>query len=259
MRVAMCSSIAQLTIYFAVIGRIQIYKVATANIFYLIMWTLNYAIVTHFYQISSDVRINDDYSINLVYLYGGFVGLVVILDTPSRLVVRTRAKRYHAYYPKILAALGMIFMTISFVFTHATVGKMDTTGTSAFNQNNDQRTVFVPEGSIGIFFAISSSVLTGSALSIIMNQNSKMHLSDLLGSTIGGAIMFGSTANFASNLAIPIVLGMAAGAVCILYKVKLMPYLNKKKLKDALGFLGPFFICPVLGNFVATPLIVASY
>ena len=257
MKVAMLCSIAQLLMYFAILGRIQIYKVMVANIFFIFAWTLNYAIVTHMYTKSFDSRINDDFSIDFTYLYGGFAGLVAILDTPSRLVGKIRSRRFHPQYPKILAMLGNIFLCLGFVFTHAIVGKKD--NVAAFTLSTDQRAVFMPEGAIGVFFAISSSVVSIGAWGVIFNQFDRMQLVDFLGSSIAGALMFGPVANFANNLAIPIVLGMAAGFVCTLYKSKIMPKINRKNIKDSLGLLGPFFICPILGNFIAAPVIIYCY
>lgn len=144
MRVALISAISQLIIYVAAIGHIQIYKVVIANLFFITAWTLNYALVTHFYSVSPDSRINDDYSICLVYLFGGFAGLAVLLDTPSRLLIKTRSnpQQQLAPYSKIFATIGTFFLWIAFVFTHATVSKKN--GSSAFDQANDQRVVFLP-------------------------------------------------------------------------------------------------------------------
>ena len=253
-------AISQLLMYFAVLSRIQIYKVIISNLFFTFGWSLNFAIVTNLYSNSSEPRINDDFSSNLVYLFGGFAGLVTILDTPSRLIVKTRIKRCHPQYPKIFAVLGMFFMSMAFCFTHATVGKKDPTTTAInFNQATNQRIVFMPEGSVGVFFAMSSSVLSCAAWSVIFNKHNKIHIKDFLGSSISGAIMFGSTANFSNNIAIPVFLGMAAGFLCILYKSVLQPKVNSKKMVDALGILGPFFIIPILGCYVATPVIIFCY
>jgi hypothetical protein len=144
MRVALISAISQLIIYVGVIGHIQIYKVAIANLFFMIAWTLNYAIIVHFISISPEARINDDYSICLVYLFGGFTGLAVLLDTPSRLLIKLRSNSQQpiAPYSKIFSTIGAFFLWMAFVFTHATVGKKN--GTSTFDQANDQRVVFLP-------------------------------------------------------------------------------------------------------------------
>jgi len=71
--------------------------------------------------------------------------------------------------------------------------------------------------------------------------------------------MYGPVANFANNLAIPIFLGMGAGFLCTFYKSKLLPKINRKNMKDSLGLLGPFFICPILGNIVIAPIIIFCY
>jgi hypothetical protein len=142
MKVAMQCAISQLLMYFAIIGRIQTYKVMVANIFFVFAWTLNYAIVTYLYKSSPDGRINDDFSMSLTYLFGGMAGLVAILDTPSRLVAKIRTRRFHPQYPKVLAGVGNIFLSLAFVFTYAIVGKKDNNAT--FTALTDQRAVFMP-------------------------------------------------------------------------------------------------------------------
>lgn len=86
-----------------------------------------------------------------------------------------------------------------------------------------------------------------------------MSLIDLIGGSISGAIMFGPVAGFTSNLAIPIALGIPGGFLCVIYKAKLMPRFNKTKLRDAIGFLGPFLMVPVIGNYVSTPVVIYIY
>lgn len=84
-------------------------------------------------------------------------------------------------------------------------------------------------------------------------------MSDLIGSTISGAIMYGPVAGFTQNLAIPIILGIASGTLSTIYKNKVLPIVNKRYLLDSMGFLGPFFVIPILGNFLVTPVIVRIY
>lgn len=110
-----------------------------------------------------------------------------------------------------------------------------------------------------MFFALSSSVLSTAAVSIIFTPGNALKLSDLMGSTISGAIMFGPVAGFTQNITIPITLGIISGAISTFYKSKLLPIINKKYLLDSMGFLGPFFVIPVLGNFIVAPIIVGVY
>jgi hypothetical protein len=110
-----------------------------------------------------------------------------------------------------------------------------------------------------MFFALSSSVLSTAAFSVLLNGDHKMGLIDFIGGTISGAIMFGPVAGFSSNLAIPITLGLAGGFLCVLYKAKVLPRLNKVKLRDSMGFLGPFLMVPLVGNFVSTPVVIYTY
>jgi hypothetical protein len=71
--------------------------------------------------------------------------------------------------------------------------------------------------------------------------------------------MYGPVTGFTQNLAIPITLGIASGTFSTIYKNKILPIVNKRYLLDSMGFLGPFFIIPILGNFLVTPVIVRIY
>ena len=110
-----------------------------------------------------------------------------------------------------------------------------------------------------MFFALSSSVLSTAATSIIFTKGNTLKLSDFLGSTISGAIMFGPVAGYTQNLSIPITLGIASGVLSTAYKCKILPLVNRKYLIDSLGFLGPFFIIPILGNFLVTPIVASIH
>ena len=154
--------------------------------------------------------------------------------------------------------IGIFFMSISFAFTHAIVGKKNIS-TSTFSQNNDQRLVFLPEGSIGVFFAIVSSVLSCSSWMIVVHKSRKIHLNDFIGSCIGGAVMYGTTSYFSDNISIPIALGFTAGLVCAIYKTVFLFKMNRKNMNDGLGMIGPFLICPILGCYVSTPIILYVY
>ena len=53
MKLALCCAISQLIIYLAAISRLQIYKIIIANFFFLLIWSLNYGLVTYLFYSSS--------------------------------------------------------------------------------------------------------------------------------------------------------------------------------------------------------------
>lgn len=123
-KLCLCCAISQLIIYFATISRLQIYKIIVSNLFFLIIWSLNYALVTCMFTTSSEDRINDDFSICYVYLFGGFAGLIVVFDVPSKILVRP-SETYQPKYPKSLSLLGVFFLWVSFAFTYSIAGRKD--------------------------------------------------------------------------------------------------------------------------------------
>lgn len=146
---------------------------------------------------------------------------------------------------------------MSFAITYSIIGRKDNDSTT--DQLLYFRLIFYPEGCLGMFFALSSTVLSTAATSIIFGQDNILKVSDLIGSTISGAIMYGPIAGFTQNLAIPITLGIGAGALSTIYKNKILPIVNKRYLIDSMGFLGPFFVVPIIANFLVTPVIVSIY
>lgn len=140
MKLMLCCVISQLLIHFAAIGRLQIYKIVLSNIFFLIVWTLNFGLVSYIFSTSTEDRIQDDFNICFVYLFGGFAGLIVIFDTPSRILIKKSIK-YQPFYPKIISVLGLFFLWMSFAFTFAIPGRKD--NSSTYDINNS-RLLFYP-------------------------------------------------------------------------------------------------------------------
>lgn len=258
LKLSLASAVSQLIVYVACIGRVQLYKVLLSNCFYQVVWSLNYALIAYFTIIASDNRLHDNYSIVQTYLFAGFAGLIVILDAPSRLIPRISKSTRNPTYSKVMTLLGTFFLWLTFALTSAPIGKQNS-DEPTFQIDSDMRTLFYPEGSLGMFFALSSSLLATVAVSILVQKEPFMHLSHFIGSAISGGIMFGPVANLSNNLAAPILLGAAAGTLSTLYHIFLLPRVNRRQLKDSLGLLGPFFIVPIVSCYVTTPLALYAY
>lgn len=71
--------------------------------------------------------------------------------------------------------------------------------------------------------------------------------------------MYGPIAGFTQNISLPITLGITSGVLSTLYKSKILPIVNRKYLLDTMGFLGPFFVVPIISNFLVTPVVVSIY
>jgi len=59
-----------------------------------------------------------------VYLFGGFAGLIVMFDVPSRTLLRP-SQKYQPNYPKTLSLLGIFFLWMSFAITFSIIGRKD--------------------------------------------------------------------------------------------------------------------------------------
>ena len=123
-KLSLSCAISQLIIYFATISKLQIYKVVVSSLFFLLNWTLNFALVLSLFTTSTESRINDDFNICFVYLYGGFAGLIVVFDAPSKILVRS-SESYQPKYPKSFSLIGVFFMWMSFAFTYSIIGRKD--------------------------------------------------------------------------------------------------------------------------------------
>lgn len=88
LKLSICCAISQLLLYVAVIGRMQVYKTILISFFFIFCWNLNYALCINLLKMSPDARFFDDYSISMVYVFGGCVTLLVALDVPSNLHIK---------------------------------------------------------------------------------------------------------------------------------------------------------------------------
>lgn len=120
-KLSICCAISQLLIYVAVIGRMQIYKTIVVSFLYVVFWNLNYFLCVAMLKLSADSRFFDDYSISMVYVFGGFVALLASFDVPSHLLIRT-VRHTTKSYSKITSFIGIFFIWLSFCCTFSIVG-----------------------------------------------------------------------------------------------------------------------------------------
>lgn len=120
-KLSICCAISQLLMHIAVIGRVQIYKSIFVSVVFIIFWNINYFLCIAVFKLSPDSRFFDDYSISMVYIFGGFVALLVSLDVPSNLHLK-RIDRPQKSYPKIASFLGIFFIWLSFCCTFSITG-----------------------------------------------------------------------------------------------------------------------------------------
>ena len=254
LKLALCCAISQLIIYLSVRGKVQLYKTLMTSLVFIIIWNLNYFLCLHVLNISPDTKFFDDYAISMVYVFGSIAALVMTFDSPNNLH-KMKSSNRTLKYPKILSFLGIFFLWMSFSLTFSIVGIRKPS--AAIDDSFFLRTIVYPEASIGMFFALSSSVISTVACSIIFNSNIKF--SALIGGSISGAIMYGSVASFAVNIAIPITLGIFSGFFSVVYTSKLLAYVNKKHLNDSIGLFGAYSVSAIFGVAMVAPIVIYCY
>lgn len=111
-KLSVCCAISQLIIHVSVIGRMQIYKTIVISFIFIILWNVNYFLCIYVLQLSPDSRFFDDYSISMVYVFGGFASLMISFDVPSNLHLTVK-KAQKKIYPKISSFVGIFFIWLS--------------------------------------------------------------------------------------------------------------------------------------------------
>jgi hypothetical protein len=120
-KLSICCAISQLLMYVAAIGRIQVYKTIIVSIIFIVCWNINYFLCIDLLQLSPDHRFFDDYSISMVYVFGGCAAFLVSFDVPSNLHLK-KSERPQKQYSKITSFLGIFFIWLSFCCTFSIIG-----------------------------------------------------------------------------------------------------------------------------------------
>lgn len=128
LKLSICCAISQLLLYIAVNGRMQVYKTILVSFFFILCWNINYALCIYVLKMSPDSRFFDDYSISMVYVFGGCVTLLVALDVPSNLHLK-KTNQMQKVFSKVGSALGIFFIWMSFCCTSSIIGSKETTST----------------------------------------------------------------------------------------------------------------------------------
>ena len=121
LKLSICCATSQLLLYVAVIGRIQTYNIIVLSFIYIVFWNLNYFLCVYLLKLSPDSRFFDDYSISMVYVFGGFVALLASFDSNSRLIIK-KVKHSTKIYSKITSFIGIFFIWLSFCCTFSIFG-----------------------------------------------------------------------------------------------------------------------------------------
>lgn len=251
-KTSLLCAISQLILYLGFIGRTPIYRVIFLSFIFVTVWNLNYFLCISLVPRSADNRFMDDYAISMVYIFGGVIGLILALDVKS-FIVKRRAPETQPIFSKLIGLIGTFFVFFSFAFTYSITGLQDS------NPPSTNRTIFYPEGCIGVFFAMSASVMSSYAFSILVSKSKKIGLSTALLSTISGGIMFGPYAAYPVNIGIPLAIGVMAGAKSALYTQFFLPFVNSQRVYDSLGVFGSILLSSFLGTFVVSPIVNASH
>lgn len=197
---------------------------------------------------SPETRIVDDYQISNVYLFATVFSLIVncFLKTPSvsKNPLYTRESR-------IIALIGSFFVFLSFCTTTTFFPIKFTPAQAEF-----ARSYIWQEAYLAIFFAMSSSVISSTALTVLFNG--KTGVWEIILGIICGGIVFGPIAGTAVNIGAAITCGIISGIFLSVYRWKIHKMVNNGRVNDCYGALG-VFIVSLVSTFGISPIILIGY
>lgn len=159
LKFALLMAISQLVLFTGVIGRLSNLQIVISSILYNFLWNLNFWLLIQLQLSAPDSRIFDDYQISMVYLFAACFGIVfscLIKNPPAHDKDFVSSSR-----SEVLAHLGTFFVFLSFCTTTAFHSLKS-------NATSDNRTIVWEEAFIGTFLALSASVITTYAVSILL-------------------------------------------------------------------------------------------
>lgn len=186
------------------------------SILYNFAWNLCHFITVLLQIHSPETRVVDDYQISNVYLFAAifsFTANIFLKTSPAS------KNRDCSHNSRILALAGSFFIFISFCTTTTFLPIKFTPAQAEY-----ARSYIWQEAFLALFFAMSSSVLASSALTVLFTG--KTGVWEIILGIICGGIVFGPIAGTAVNIGAAITCGIISGIIVSIYSWKIQSKIN---------------------------------
>lgn len=245
LKIAMACAISQLVMYTALIGRLSIAQTVIGSICYILGWNFVHMLCVSIQRAAPDTRLFDDYQINNVYLFAGAFGLAmtILIKNPPTFDLEFG----NSQLTGMIALIGTFFLFLSFGATSILFA----------TKISGSRQYVWPEGVIGIFIALSASVISTYIFSILFNK--KIGIRESILGTISGGVIYGPIAGTCTNLGAATTLGLFSGFLCVIYFHLIFPRVNKDRIYDSMGLFGFGLLTAFIGTFFMAPIILIAY
>jgi hypothetical protein len=252
LKIMLANSIAQLVTILALFGRLNPAQIIVNSVGFNFCWNLNYFLCALLATNSPDLRIYDDYQINCVYLFAACYGLIasLLIRQPTTPLTPEFSSNNNS---TVTAHLGTFFLFLAFCVT-TTLYTVKYTVSSG----ETQRAFIWQEAFISTFVALSASVVSTYAFSVLFNRNYRLGIRGSLVGTITGAIIYGPVAGTCINIGAAIACGIFAGFLSALFFEKIFPSINGRTVKDSFGVMG-ILIVSFIGTFFISPIVLKTY
>jgi len=228
-------------------GKLNIPQTIFFTILYNLGWNLCHFITVLLQINSPETRVVDDYQISNVYLFAAVFSFIVNLF----LKAPTSRSQPYSHSSRILALTGSFFVFLSFCTTTTFFPVKFTPAQAEY-----ARSYIWQEAFLALFFAMSSSVISSSALAVLFKG--KTGVWEVILGIICGGIVFGPIAGTAVNIGATITCGIISGLIVSIYSWKLHSKINSRWLNDSYGATG-VLIVSFVSTFAISPIILIAY
>lgn len=236
----------------ALFGRLNSGQIILNSLGFNLTWNLGYFLCAFLVLRGPDSRFFDDYQISCVYLFAGCYAAAVgqILPRP---VASSIPQFVSSINSSLTGQLGSFFLFLGFCATTTLYSVKYTLGSAEAT-----RALIWQEAFISTFIALSASVISAYACSVLLNPTYRFGIRTSLIGTLAGAILYGPVAGTCVNIGAAIACGLLAGGVSALYFERVFWRSNVDGLRDSLGTTGILGVA-FLGTFLVAPTVIKTY
>lgn len=247
-KISFANAISQLVAILGLFGKLNIPQTIFFTILYNLGWNLCHFITVLLQIHSPETRIVDDYQISNVYLFAAVFSFIASFFLRASTTSRHQP---YSHSSKILALAGSFFVFLSFCTTTTFFPVKFTPAQAEY-----ARSYIWQEAFLALFFAMSSSVISSSALTVLFRG--KTGVWEVVLSVICGGIVFGPVAGTAVNIGAAITCGIISGLIVSIYCWKLHNRIDTQRVNHSYGATG-VLIVSFVSTFAISPIILIAY